>query len=129
MLVSLCVFAFLACDDAALDYSGTWAGTYTEGEGPPTSSIALSAAAPNTLTITITQNGTILTGIGGLSGLYTFTDGTISGTVTAEVFTITIDFDDSGTVIINGTFSSETSASGTYNPSFGASGTFSITRQ
>ena len=122
LLVSLCVFTFLACDDAALDYSGTWVGTYTEDVSD---SIALSAAAPNTLTITITQNGTTLTGVGEFSSF----NGTVSGTVSAGVFTLIIYLETEETVTIIGTFSSETSASGTYNPSFGASGTFSITRQ
>lgn len=127
LLIFLSFFAFLACDDAALDYSGTWTGIYTEDVA---ASIALAAAAPGsgTLTLTITHTGTTLTGFGDLLD-YDLTGGTISGTVTAEAFSITINFGDSGNVTIIGTFSSETSASGSYNTSFGPSGTFIITRQ
>ena len=139
--LALSFLAFMACDNAELDYSGTWSGNLTDDEGA--SSVQGSSAritdgsTPSTIPIIITliQNGSVLTG----SATIGEGDAVVSGTVTAGEFSLELSIemngDDAGSITINGTFPSETSATGSYTAEgdisivIGISGSFTLSKQ
>ncbi len=126
-LLILSFVGLTSCVDAALDYSGEWAGTYVSAGAFTSLSIPRVYAAPRTISLSITQSGTTLTGTGTLSA-FGPAGATVTGTVTAGDFTMTIALPDFS-MDITGIFTSETSAIGTYSTSFEDNGTFSISKQ
>jgi len=138
MLV-LTFVGLMSCGDAALDYSGEWAGTYTEDEEALTSAARASQepelGTPGTLSFTINQTGSTLNG----TGTFYIDDGvefsgSFTGTVSAGIFEmdVIVDIPDFGksAISVSGTFTSETSASGEFSGEvYFGTGTFSMTKQ